>query len=47
VAKTFQEMGGAGVIIRSDGTKLQIHQNTGKIKLKRMNLSCILKWQKN
>lgn len=29
LAKTFQEMGGAGVIIRHDGTKLQIHQNTG------------------
>ncbi|QNK63958.1 DUF935 family protein [Pedobacter sp. PAMC26386] len=29
LAKTFEEMGGGGVIIRPDGTNVEIHQNTG------------------
>lgn len=29
LAKAFEEMGGGGVIIRPDGTKMEIHNNTG------------------
>ena len=29
LAKTFEDMGGGGIIIRPEGTKLDIHQNTG------------------
>lgn len=29
LAKAFKEMGGGGVIIRPDGTKMEIHNNTG------------------